>query len=194
MTSPWSRAIAEHRTVLARVSKLLGPQVQESAERVIEALQGGHKVLLLGNGGSAADAQHIAAELSGRYTRERQGLAALALTTDTSALTAIANDYGFERVFERQVEALARSGDVVIAISTSGNSGNVLRAVWRARELGCFVIGWAGRDGGRLSGLCDLPIVVPSEDTARIQEMHILVGHVLCDLVEEAMTTQDSSS
>lgn len=194
MTSPWTRAIAEHRTVLARVSKLLGPQVQESADRIVEALETGHKVLLVGNGGSAADAQHIAAELSGRYTRERQGLAAVALTTDTSALTAISNDYGFERVFERQVEALARPGDVLIAISTSGNSPNVLRAVWRARELGCSVIGWAGKDGGRLAGLCDLPIVVPSEDTARIQEMHILVGHVLCDLVEEAMTSQDGTS
>lgn len=194
MTSPWFQAMAEHRAVLERVSRQLGPPVEEAAARIVEALRGGHKVLLLGNGGSAADAQHLAAELSGRYRRERPGLAALALTTDTSALTAISNDYGFERVFERQVEALARPGDVVVAISTSGNSGNVLRAARRAREMGCLVMGWAGKDGGRLAGLCDLPIVVPSDDTARIQEMHILVGHVLCDLVEEAMATPSSSS
>ena len=191
MSSAWDRAIADHRRALDLVAVQLGDAVQSAADLVIAALRADGKVLLLGNGGSAADAQHIAAELSGRYTRERPGLAALALTTDTSALTAISNDYGFERVFERQVEALARAGDVVIAISTSGNSPNVLCAVQKARDMGCTVIGWAGRDGGRLAGSCDLPIVVPLDDTARIQEMHILVGHVICDLVEEAMAPQD---
>jgi len=187
MSDLLKRAFDDHRTVLERVESELGGAIVQSADIVLKALRGGGKLLLLGNGGSAADSQHIAAELTGRYIRERPGFAAIALTTDTSALTAIANDYGFDRVFERQVEALARPGDAVIAISTSGNSDNVIRAVRRAQGIGCKVIGWLGRDGGELATLCDLPIVIPIDDTARIQEMHILAGHVMCDLVEAAL-------
>ena len=188
MTASIRQAFADHRTALQRVEADLSDAIDHSADLVIEALIRGNKLLLLGNGGSAADAQHIAAELTGRYLRERPGFAAIALTTDTSALTSIANDYGYDHVFERQVEALARPGDVVVAISTSGNSPNVVRAVERARQIGCAVIGWLGRDGGELAALCDIPLVVPIEETARIQEMHILIGHVLCDQVEQALT------
>lgn len=187
MSDAIKRAFADHRVAFERVEAELTDTIARSAEIVIGALRGGGKLLLLGNGGSAADSQHIAAELTGRYVRERHGFAAIALTTDTSALTAIANDFGFDTVFERQIEALARPGDAVIAISTSGNSPNVVRAVRRARAIGCTVIGWLGRDGGELAALCDLPIVIPIDDTARIQEMHILVGHVMCDLVEAAL-------
>ena len=188
MSEAMERAFADHRAVFERVEAELSQAIGRSADIVLEALRNGGKLLLLGNGGSAADSQHIAAELTGRYVRERPGFAAIALTTDTSALTAIANDFGFDTVFERQIEALARPGDAVIAISTSGNSPNVIRAVRRAQSIGCPVIGWLGRDGGELAALCDLPIVIPIDDTARIQEMHILVGHVMCDLVEEALT------
>jgi D-sedoheptulose 7-phosphate isomerase len=152
----------------------------------VAALRQHKKVMLCGNGGSAADAQHLAAELTGRYVREREPLPALALTTDTSALTAIANDYGYEQVFARQVEALGSAGDVLIAISTSGQSPSVLRAVERARALGCRTVGLAGGSGGLLAALVDLPLVVPVSETARIQEMHILIGHVLCECIDEA--------
>jgi len=188
MSDRLKRAFDDHRAVFGRVEAELSGTIRQSADIVLAALRGGGKLLLLGNGGSAADSQHIAAELTGRYVRERPGFAAIALTTDTSALTAIANDYGYDSVFERQVEALARPGDAVIAISTSGNSTNVIRAVRRAQAIGCSVIGWLGRDGGDLASICDLPIVIPIDDTARIQEMHILVGHVMCDLVESALT------
>jgi D-sedoheptulose 7-phosphate isomerase len=143
-------------------------------------------VLLCGNGGSAADAQHIAAELTGRYKTQRQGLPAIALSTDTSALTAISNDYGYEKVFERQVEALAQSGDLLIGISTSGNSQNILNALQKAKALQCKTIGLSGRDGGEMNRLCDINLVVPSQDTPRIQEMHILFGHILCQIVDNA--------
>lgn len=155
---------------------------------ITDTLAHGNKVLLCGNGGSAADAQHIAAELTGRYKTERRGLAGIALTTDTSALTAIANDYGYKRVFDRQVEALAREGDLLIGLSTSGNSKNVNNALKVAKELGCRTIGLSGRDGGKMSDLCDLNIVVPSEDTPRIQEMHILIGHIMCQAIDDSLS------
>ncbi len=167
-----------------RVAAEMAGTIAAVAERMTACLRDGHKVLLCGNGGSAADAQHIAAELMGRYTRERPGWPAIALTTDTSALTAIGNDYGYDRVFDRQVEALGQAGDVLIAISTSGNSPNVLAAVVRARAQGLYTVGFAGRDGGRLASACDTCLTVPHEETARIQEVHITLGHVLCDLVE----------
>jgi len=149
-----------------------------------ETLESGHKILLCGNGGSAADAQHIAAELTGRYKIERKGLPAIALTTDTSALTAIGNDYGYEYVFSRQVEALANEGDMLIGISTSGNSQNVINALEKAKEIGCRTVGFSGKGGGKMSDYCDLNIVIPSDDTARIQEMHIMIGHILCQLID----------
>lgn len=151
------------------------------------AIQNGNKVMLIGNGGSAADAQHIAAELTGRFKKERKGLPGLALTTDTSALTAIGNDYGFEKVFSRQVEALGREGDILMAFSTSGNSPNIIEAVIYANDAKITTIGFTGGSGGKLKTLCKHSIVVPSEDTARIQEMHILTGHILCAFIESML-------
>ena len=142
--------------------------------------------MLCGNGGSAADAQHIAAELTGRYKTERGALAGIALTTDTSALTAIGNDYGYEFVFSRQLEALGREGDLLIAISTSGNSGNVVKALELARKIGIKTIGLSGRTGGVMNELCELNLVVPSNDTPRIQEMHIMIGHIICQAIDDA--------
>ncbi len=155
---------------------------------ITDTLAHGNKVLLCGNGGSAADAQHIAAELTGRYKTQRRGLPAIALTTDTSALSAIANDFGYKRVFERQVEALANEGDLLIGISTSGNSKNVNRALKMAKELGCRTIGLSGRDGGQMNELCNVNIIVPSNDTPRIQEMHILIGHIMCQAVDDSLS------
>jgi D-sedoheptulose 7-phosphate isomerase len=150
-------------------------------------LRGGGKVLFCGNGGSAADAQHLAAELMGRFLRDRAPLAAVALTVDTSALTAIGNDYAFDEVFARQLRGLGRPGDALVAISTSGNSANVLKALAVAREAGIVTVGLTGASGGRMAGLCDLCIRVPATRTDRIQEMHIAVGHLICGLVEDAL-------
>ena len=141
--------------------------------------------MFCGNGGSAADAQHWAAEIVGRFQKERPGMAALALTTDTSILTAIGNDYGYERIFARQVEGLGREGDVLVGISTSGNSGNVLAAIETARTKGIRVIGFTAKGGGKMAGLCDVLLDVPSENTARTQEIHEIMGHIICELVEE---------
>jgi len=155
--------------------------------RIAESLQRGGKLLVFGNGGSAADAQHLAGELLGRFRRERPGLAAVALSTDTSALTAIANDLGYEAVFRRQVEALGRPGDVALGISTSGRSASVVEALRAARERGLLTVGLSGGGGGRLRGLVEHLIDVPNEDTQRIQEVHGMVVHVLCEIVEEAV-------
>ncbi|MCC6159041.1 MAG: D-sedoheptulose 7-phosphate isomerase [Deltaproteobacteria bacterium] len=162
------------------------PDVVRVADLVVASLTSGGKVLLFGNGGSAADAQHLAAELTGRYLRERAPIAAIALTTDTSALTAIANDYGFERVFERQLRALGRAGDVAVGISTSGNSPNVIAAFEAARDIDMKTIGLSGRGGGRMAALCDMCFVVPSDETPIIQQAHITLGHLICGLVEQA--------
>lgn len=175
-----------HVAVVESLSQQAEP-IREAAQRCSTALAAGNKVLLCGNGGSAADAQHIAAELIGRFINDRRSLPAVALTTDTSALTAIANDYGYEQVFSRQIEGLAVPGDVLIAISTSGNSANVNRAAVSARERQCEVIGLSGKSGGALTALCDTALVVPSDVTARIQESHILIGHILCDLIEQSL-------
>ena len=175
----------EHLKVAQIMSSLTG-QVEVAAQLCIDSLQNGGKILFFGNGGSAADAQHIVAEMVGRYKVERKGLAAIALTTDTSALTAISNDYGYSHVFDRQVEALANQGDVAIGISTGGVSGNVISALKLAKDIGCKAIGFSGRDGGEMNTLCDVNLVVPAEDTPRIQEMHILIGHTICHLVDQA--------
>jgi D-sedoheptulose 7-phosphate isomerase len=166
------------------------PMLARIAETVVEALAAGGKVLVFGNGGSAADSQHIAAELVSRFRRERGALPAIALTTDTSILTAIGNDYGFEEVFVRQVDALGRPGDVVLAISTSGNSPNVLKAVRRAAELGMKTIGFTGDDGGKLRQCVDLCFRVPSFATPHIQEVHIAAGHAVCEVVESRFATR----
>jgi len=179
-------ALDEHLRLMAWVRDHLPEAIEAAAGALVRALEGGGKVLLFGNGGSAADAQHIAAELVGRFRTERKALAAVALTTDTSALTAIANDYGYDRVFARQVEALAAPGDVVVALSTSGNSPNVLQGVAAAAGIGCATIALTGRDGGALGKLADLHLNVPHDDTARVQEAHITLGHILCDCVERA--------
>ena len=176
----------EHREVFGRLSAL-STLIEAAAGLMQATLSGGGKLMLCGNGGSAADSQHIAAELAGRFAKDRRPLAAVALSTDTSALTCIANDYGFDEVFSRQVTGLGRKGDCLLAISTSGNSRNVLRAAEAAREADVRVIGLLGRDGGALRALCDVPIVVPSSTTARIQEAHIFIGHTLCAMVEEAL-------
>lgn len=168
----------------AQKMESLAEDLQKAAQMAINTLKNGGKILLCGNGGSAADSQHIAAELTGRYKKERKGLCAIALTTDTSALTAIGNDYGYDSVFSRQVEALAKSGDLLLGISTSGNSKNVLNALKVAREIGCQTLGFSGREGGEMRNLCDVLLISPSNDTPRIQEMHILMGHILCDLIE----------
>ncbi len=152
---------------------------------VLKTIKNKKKIILMGNGGSAADAQHIAAEFTGRYKVERKALPAIALTTDTSALTAIGNDYGYEFVFERQVEALANKNDLVIGISTTGNSQNLLNAFKKARELGCNTLGLSGKGGGKFNKLCDLNIIIPSDNTPRIQEMHILIGHIFCQAVDQ---------
>lgn len=163
------------------------PEIERCAELIFATIEAGNKVLVCGNGGSAADAQHIAAEFVGRYEAERRSLPAIALTTDTSALTAISNDYGFERVFARQVEGLAREGDLLIAISTSGDSPNVIAAVMSARRLGCKVVGLTGEKGKKLASLCDLCVMVPATRTARIQEAHIFIAHVWCEVLDSRL-------
>jgi D-sedoheptulose 7-phosphate isomerase len=176
--------LEEHRLVVEKMAALEA-EIASAGELCGHALVKGHRIFLCGNGGSAADAQHIAAELIGRFVNDRRALPAIALTTDTSALTAIGNDYGYDEVFSRQVEGLCREGDVLIAISTSGNSGNVLKAVDAAHRAGASVIGLSGKSGGALDAKCDVSLVVPSDVTARIQEMHIVIGHLICALVEE---------
>ena len=179
--------IEESIRVERQVLDGLVEQIAAIAEQVTEAFRDGHKLLLFGNGGSAADAQHVAAELVGRLELERQALPAIALTTDTSVLTSLANDSGVESLFARQVEALAAPGDVVLALSTSGRSPNVLAGVASARKVGAFTIGLTGADGAELAGACDLAVLVPSIRTMRVQEAHILICHAVCESVERAL-------
>ena len=179
--------IAAHLKVAEAMSSLIN-KVEIAAQLSIETLQDGGKILIFGNGGSAADAQHIAAELVGRYKLKRKGLAAIALTADTSSITSISNDFGYNLVFKRQIEALANKGDVLIGISTSGKSKNVLKGLKIAAQLNCISIGLSGQSGGEMNTICDVNLVIPSEDTPRIQEMHILLGHTLCNLIDEAFT------
>lgn len=179
--------VDEHLAVLDATRRAVEAPFARLVSCCIDALRHGHKLLLFGNGGSAADAQHIATELTVRFTANRTALAALALTTDCSALTAIGNDLGFEQLFSRQIEALGRPGDVAIGISTSGNSANVNLALQTARAKGMIAAGWAGKGGGEMVALCDPLLLVPSDTTARIQEMHILIGHMLCGAIEQEM-------
>ncbi len=154
-----------------------------------QTLQQGHKVLLCGNGGSAADAQHIAAELVGRFVTEREGLPAIAMTTDTSILTAVSNDYGFSRIFERQTAALGSKGDILIALSTSGNSPNVEYALQKAKAMDITTVGFLGRNGGKCKDLCDYSFIIPHLESARIQEVHITIGHILCGIVDNKLVS-----
>ncbi len=176
---------------LAFVEKYLEDIVRFAGE-VAKRLKRGGTVYLFGNGGSAADAQHIAAELIGRFSKDRPPLRAVALTTDTSVLTALGNDYGFEEIFARQVEALVKPEDVVIGISTSGRSENVRKALLKAKERGALTAAFLGRDGGTIKGLVDYPFVVPSYETPRIQECHITLGHTLCDLIEHLLFGEEA--
>ena len=179
------RSLDEHLRVFSSLIAECSDSIEECGRLILDAVSRGNKVLICGNGGSAADAQHIAAEFVGRYETERRALPAIALTTDTSALTALANDYSFERIFARQVEALAAEGDLLIAISTSGNSPNVIAAVMEARRKGCTAIGMTGSGGKKLASLCDACLMVPSQRTARIQEAHITVAHIWCEMVDD---------
>ena len=167
------------------VADTLSGDILTVANDVQSCLQKGGKLILMGNGGSAADSQHIAVELIGRFKKERRAMTAIALTVDTSSLTALGNDYGFDTIFERQIEALAQKNDAVIGISTSGNSENVVRALKKANAIGAKTIGLVGNNGGKIKEVADLSIVVPSNDTARIQEVHITIGHIICELIEE---------
>jgi D-sedoheptulose 7-phosphate isomerase len=176
---------AEHERTLAATRDVVAEPFRALVEACSRSLAAGGKILFFGNGGSAADAQHLAAELVVRYRANGRALAAIALTTDTSTLTACANDFSFDDIFSRQVEALMKPDDVAIGISTSGNSPNVLKALEAARAIGGTAAGLAGRDGGKMVGLADPLVVVPSTVTARIQEMHILLGHALCDVLEQ---------
>jgi len=186
MAQDISQIFSDHVEVVQNLDLVI-PDIESVADRLIACIEGGGTIFWMGNGGSAADSQHLAAELVGRFRRERPAAASVALTTDTSVLTAIGNDYGFDSVFERQVAALCDPGDVVVGISTSGNSTNVLRAIGAAAEIGADTVGLTGGDGGALAERVDLCVSVPSGETARIQEAHILIGHVLCERVERAI-------
>jgi D-sedoheptulose 7-phosphate isomerase len=179
--------LGEHRSAFEAMAQMLSQPFIETLAILEHGVRRGGKLLLFGNGGSAADAQHIAAELIIRYKADRAAISAIALTTDTSALTACGNDLGFDALFERQIEGLGREGDVAVGISTSGNSANVLRGLSQARAMGLPTVGLTGGTGGQMHGLCDALIVVPSSVTARIQEMHITVGHVLCKALEQRL-------
>jgi D-sedoheptulose 7-phosphate isomerase len=179
--------LSEHRAVFEATALMLGVPFVETLDILERGVRSGGKLLLFGNGGSAADAQHIAAELIVRYKTDRAAISAIALTTDSSTLTACGNDMGFDALFERQIEALGRQGDVAVAISTSGNSANVLRGLHQARSMGLKTVGLTGGTGGKMRSLCDALIIVPSTVTARIQELHGMIGHVLCKALERRL-------
>jgi D-sedoheptulose 7-phosphate isomerase len=177
--------LRSHVETIAAVERELTPAIGKAVQLLIDAYRDGRKLVVMGNGGSAADAQHLAAEIVGRFKMERKALPAVALTTDTSILTAVGNDYGFDCIFSRQVEALAEPGDVVVGISTSGNSPNVQKALEAARKKRCRTVALLGKDGGTIKDVAELALVVPSNDTPRIQEAHIAIIHILCDLLEK---------
>jgi len=183
------RQITEHINAAKTVYTLI-PKIKQLCPLIEEALTNGKKIMLIGNGGSAADCQHIAAEFIGRFKSERQSYPAIALTTDTSVLTALANDYSFDTVFSRQVEGLGKRWDILFGISTSGNSTNIISAIKAAKRRNIFTVGLLGKDGGKLKDLVDLPIIVPVQNIARIQECHILIGHIICDIVENNLKTK----
>lgn len=189
----FSQAIDEHLAVVQQI-QAQAPFLEKIAREMTRAVLAGNTVFWFGNGGSAADSQHLAAEFLGRFRRERRGLPSIALTTDTSALTAIANDYGYENVFRRQIEALCAAGDVAVGISTSGNSLNVCAGLRAAREAGAFTVAMTGAGGGALAGIAHVALCMPAKDTARIQEGHILCGHMLCDWVELAVCAESASA
>ncbi len=188
MKTTIARELQGHLETIQSVIGSMEEDLEKASRMAVEVLKRGNKILLCGNGGSASDAQHIAAELTGRYKTERRGLAAIALTTDTSALTAIGNDYGYHRVFDRQVEALVNEGDLLIGISTSGDSLNIISALLLAKDMGAETLGFSGKGGGKMNYACDINLVVPSDDTPRIQEMHILFGHTICQIIDDELS------
>jgi D-sedoheptulose 7-phosphate isomerase len=195
MTADILRGNIEHSLkVHSQLTETCLPAMTAAADALIAAYRAGHKALFFGNGGSAADAQHLAAEFVGRYLRERAPMPALALNANSSAVTAIGNDYGYDQVFARQLQALACPGDVAVGISTSGNSASVIQGIICARQLGLFTVGLTGASGGCLRGQVDALIAVPSDATPRIQECHILVGHALCDVVEQAVASENTAT
>ncbi len=185
-------SLLESAELKRKVAETMADAIEKAIDLISDAIKSGKKVLLMGNGGSAADAQHIAGELVGRFKKERKAIPAISLSTDTSILTAIGNDYGFEKVFERQIEALGDKGDVVIGISTSGNSENIYKAMKLAKEIGLITIGLLGNDGGKIKGLSDIPLIVPSKNTPRVQESHITIGHIICEGVEKKIYEQQA--
>jgi D-sedoheptulose 7-phosphate isomerase len=187
MVDEIKRQLNEHIDAVNMVAGQLTEPIAECARMLVDALKGGHKLLIMGNGGSAADAQHFAAEMVGRFLMERKALPAIALTTDTSILTAVGNDYGFDEIFTRQVEALANPGDILIGISTSGNSLNIKRAFETGQRIGVKTIGLLGRDGGEIRPIVDFNLTVPNFETPRIQEVHLIIIHILCDLIEKGL-------
>lgn len=189
-----SRSFEKHSNLVWETYKRHSENLEAASLMILESLNNGGKLVIFGNGGSAADSQHIAAEFVGRFLEERRGLPAIALTTDSSILTSVGNDYGFENIFQRQVESLVSQKDVVVAISTSGNSGNVIKGVEEARAKGAKVIAFTGERGGKLSGVVDLLIDVPSNEASRVQEMHILIAHIICNLVEMQYFNTDDNS
>jgi len=192
-TFVFREAIDEHLVVIASL-KQQQPVLQKIGEEMAGAILSGKKVLWCGNGGSAADSQHLAAELMGRFCRERNALPSIALTTDTSILTAVGNDYGYEKVFQRQIEALCTKGDVVVGISTSGSSKNVFAALQTARDMGAFTVAFTGQAGGAIAGISNAALCIASKNTARIQEAHILCGHMICDWIERCVCEQQQQT
>ncbi len=178
------KSIEDHQAMLDNIIAKLIPDIEQCAQAMIDCIHTGGTIFWCGNGGSASDAEHLCAELVGRFNRERRSMSSISLTANTSTITSIGNDYGYDFVFSRQVEGLVRKGDVLIGISTSGNSVNVEHAINKAHEQGCKTIGFLGREGGSLAKVCDIVLNVEGKDTARIQEMHILIGHILCDRIE----------
>lgn len=179
------KTIEAHEQAVAALKANCLPELEKMAEICRQAIKNDHKILLCGNGGSAADSQHIAAEFVGRFVKERQGLPSIAFTTDTSILTAIGNDYGYDEVFRRQVEALGREGDVLIGISTSGNSGNIVKAFEQAKKQGVKTLALTGQKDSKMSALADVTLKVPAPVTARVQECHIMIGHMICEYIDE---------
>lgn len=187
MINEITRQLKDHNLVMSEIAATMQQQIADSVEIIAKAFKDGNKLLVMGNGGSAADSQHFVAEMVGRFKLERPALPAVALSTDSSILTCLGNDYGFDTIFSRQIEGLANAGDVVVGISTSGNSPNVFKALQLAHEKGGVTIGLLGKDGGIIKQCCNIALVAPSNDTPRIQESHITIIHIICDLVEKKL-------